>query len=577
MLLLKRVAFLIFLLGLSALVFCGDVHEDVTCPTWMYHNISGSSQCVCGVDLHKAVLCNASLEQVQVRECYMITYDVEFNETVAGHSFYTCARSAISLYFKRYYPVPSNASQVNQEICDPLNRSGLFCGACKEGYSPLVCSYNTSCINCSGDGVVRTSLIFVAFVIIPVTLFYFFVLLFQFNANSPSLHGFVLLAQLLSQTYSTRTLFVDVRFSDKLKSNAVLLLQTLYSIWSLNFFREFIPDICFKISTLSALSLEYVVAFYPMMLIMITCVAVELHSRGFRLILLIWRPFQHCSMYFRKEWNIKLSLINVFATFLLLSYNRLLDISFSLLLYTNAYNPRGEAVGRYLYYDSSKEYFGEEHRPFGIVAIFVLITFNVVPFLLLLLYPMKWFQNCLNLFKLNHFALYTFMDLFIGCYKDGTEPKTRDCRYFAACFFLLRFVNYVVLACTYDIYALIVLLIVFTCFGAIFTSAQPYKSKFSHHNITITLFLMIIIIFCCCCFGYMYSLMAHQESSRSLILFIFLLLTLPHGYVACLLLKWTYDRVPWKRLPFQFARLRTGVSTESLIEDSARHVIDGNV
>ena len=210
----------------------------------------------------------------------------------------------------------------------------------------------------------------------------------------------------------------------------------------------------------------------------------------------------------------KSSLINVFATFLLLTYNRLLDISFGLLIHTTAYNLRVEAVGRYLYYDSSKEFFGKQHRPFGILAIFMLITFNFMPFLLLLLYPMKWFQECLNFFRLSFFALHAFVDSFTGCYKDGTEPGTRDCCYFAAYFFLLRFANYVVLVYIHDVYTLI---IIFICFSIVFVSAHPYKSKFSHHNTIMMVFLMIITVFCCCCFGYSYSLVAHHEAVHSLL------------------------------------------------------------
>ena len=541
---------------------CSDVHQYTICPTWMYRSNNGSSQCVCGVDLHKKVICNSSLQQVHVRTCYMITYNPVCNETIAGYSLYACAKTSTTS-FQNYYSVPSNALQVSHEMCDPLNRSGLFCGECKKGYSPLVYSYKIECVNCSGAGVVQMSFTFVVFVIFPETLFYLFVLLFQFNANSPSLHGFVLVAQLVSQTYSTKTLLINASFSNELESDAALTLETLYSIWNLNFFRAFNPDICFEISTLSALSLEYVAAFCPIFLIAITYIAVEMHSRGFRPILLIWRPFQHCSMYFRRKWNMKSSLINVFATFLLLSYNRLLDISFSLLMYTNAYNPRGEAVGKYLYYDSSKEFFGKEHRPFGILAMFVLITFNIVPFLLLLLYPMKWFQKSLNFFKLNHFVLHTFVDLFIGCYKDGTEPGTRDCRYFAAFFFLLRFVNYVVL-CFYDIFTLIWFLIIFVCLSIVFISAQPYRSMFSYYNTTTMVFLMIIIIACGCCFGYNYSLMARQESVNNLLTFIFLLFTLPHVFIACLVLKWMYARVPWKKFLSRCTKLRSGMSTETV-------------
>ena len=34
--------------------------------------------------------------------------------------------------------------------------------------------------------------------------------------------------------------------------------------------------------------------------------------------------------------------------------------------------------------------------------------------------------------------LHVFMDSFQGCYKDGTEPGTRDCRWFSAVPFIIR-------------------------------------------------------------------------------------------------------------------------------------------
>ena len=181
---------------------------------------------------------------------------------------------------------------------------------------------------------------------------------------------------------------------------------------------------------------------------------------------------------------------------------------------------------------------------------------------------MKWFQECLNFFKLSHFTLHTFVDSFAGCYKDGTEPGTRDYRYFAAFFLLLRFVNYLVLMCTYDDYLQIVYLIIFACFSIIFIPYQPYKSKFSHHNITTMVFLMVSIIFCCCCYGYDYSLMARRESLSSILTFTFILLTLPHAYVACLVLKWVYSRVPWKRFLSKCSKLRNGLSCVRLVADS---------
>ena len=522
--------------------------SDGTCPTWMYRS-NESSQCSCGVDLNKAVLCNSSLKEVKVRRCHMISFDLSHNETVAGYSFYSCVEQFHKQsYINYYYPVPSNVSQINLTLCDSLNRGGLFCGACKEGYSPLVYSYKLNCIECAERAFINW-ILFVAFAFIPATVFYLFVLLFKFNANSPCLHGFVLIAQLLTQTFSTKTLLEEFTNASHYVLHSVLTLQTLYSIWNLNFFRAFSPEICFRISTLSVLSLEYVLAFYPMLLIILTYIAIELYSRDFRILIFFWGPFRRCSMYFRKEWNIKTSLVDVFATFLLLSYNRLLDISFSLLMYITAYNPRGEAVGRYLYYDSSKEFFGKEHCPFGIFAVLVLFFCNLLPFLLLLFYPMKFFQKCLNCLQLSHVALHTFVDSFTGGYKDGTEHGSGDCRYFAAFFLLLRLANCLAISNTYDGYYFIVIIIIIAIFTVIFISAQPYKSKFAHHNNTTMIFLMMSIIFCCCCYGLKFTILFRPQSLFSLLSFTFILVILPQIYVLCLAAKWVYSRIPRYMLP----------------------------
>ena len=137
-------------------------------------------------------------------------------------------------------------------------------------------------------------------------------------------------------------------------------------------------------------------------------------------------------------------MIDVLATFLVLSYNKILSINFDLLTFTIPIDSSIKKVGRYLYYDASYEHFGPDHLPYGILALLSLTIFNVLPFLLLLFYPTKWFQRCLNRYKLSHLALHTFIDSFAGCYKDGTEPGTRDCRYFAALFLLLRIILYIV-------------------------------------------------------------------------------------------------------------------------------------
>ena len=174
----------------------------------------------------------------------------------------------------------------------------------------------------------------------------------------------------------------------------------------------------------------------------ITYLLVELHDHNFRMIVhvLLWKPFHKCFFHFRRQWNIRTSLIDAFATFLLLSYVKFLSVSADILIPVHTYTltSSGEMYSKmYLYSDATLEYFGKEHLQYGIVAVVVILVFVISPLLLLCLYPCQCFQRCLNHCRLQCHVLHTFMDAFNGDYKDGTNG-THDCRYFAAVYLLVR-------------------------------------------------------------------------------------------------------------------------------------------
>ena len=146
-------------------------------------------------------------------------------------------------------------------------------------------------------------------------------------------------------------------------------------------------------TTVQALALDYAIAIYPLVLIIITYLLVELHDHDFKIIVCFWKPFHKCFTHLRRKWNIKLSLINAFATFLLLSFVKFSSVSFDLLLPTRVFNIHGEQLSIYLFYDGTTKYFGKEHLPYyGILAVAVLLVFNIFPLLLLCLYPCRCFH-----------------------------------------------------------------------------------------------------------------------------------------------------------------------------------------
>ena len=100
-----------------------------------------------------------------------------------------------------------------------------------------------------------------------------------------------------------------------------------------------------------------------------------------------------------------------------------------------------------------------------------MITPTVVSFL----YPFQLFQKFISFFPFNWHLLHVFVDSFQGCYKDGTEPGTFDCRWFSGFVLLTRIVLFVIYGLTlsgvFFIYASILLVI----FLIAIINIQPYK------------------------------------------------------------------------------------------------------
>ena len=254
-----------------------------------------------------------------------------------------------------------------------------------------------------------------------------------------------------------------------------IVLSTFYGFWNLDFFRYVIPSFCVsdQLTPLQVVALEYVVAFYPLLLIVTTYICVELHARDCRLIVWLWRPFRRCLAFVLRGREINFSLVHAFSSFLLLSYSKILFVSIQLLSTTKLYDPNGQMVGRTIvFYDASIEYFSAPHLPFALLAIFVTFTFVVFPALVLLLYPTRAFQRSLGCCRVRWLALHAFADTFNGYYKNGTDGN-RDCRYFAGLYVIFR-----ILVSTVNLINQYYWMVIITCsfiVSLLFAILRPYK------------------------------------------------------------------------------------------------------
>ena len=408
--------------------------EEQSCPTWYQETkYNRVAKCVCGATLEDHILCNYTTQKTLIFAGYCMSYNDTTKLTVAGGCPFSNHDGAQIFYVT----LPNDTSELNSFTCSGLNRTGLLCSHCQRGLGPAVLSYTWQCVECFDKR--YGWLVYITATLFPATILCLLVVVFQLHVTSAEMNFFVFLCQyitcvttLLSPYTYTYYVYSDSRLTTILFFLFALL--SFYGIWNLDFFQYFIPVFCISsdMSTLHTLALEYVVAVYPLLLTLVIYVCVEMYDRGVRVVVCVWRPFRVCFTRFRRRWNPKGSVINTFATFLLLSYSKLLTVSYQLLDASTLYNITGKTVGpAVLYYNASIEYFSKEHLPFAVPALCVLLVFVIFPLLLLLLYPMRSFQRCLGYCtRIRWQFLHTFADAFQGCYKNGTNG-TRDYRYFA--------------------------------------------------------------------------------------------------------------------------------------------------
>ena len=461
------------------------------CPTWLHP--SGDGECLCGATLGTVVVCNNETQQVGVLSSYCLTSNGDGSNTSVVGSCLAAVNHGDKLLSSvgHYNKVLKNLSEQEEQTCGYLNRQGRLCGKCKPNHFISAYSSKIQCHPCTSS-VWRSVVEYVCIAYLPLTIFLCVVIMFCISVTSPAMNVPVLCCQLLSSPPFLTFVLQYLRGTHGLYF--VKFLSTLYGIWNLDFFRLVIPPICLPLNTMQMMALDYLVAVYPFIILTCFYVLLRAHDRGCRLVVRLWRPFLWCTARLRQQWNIRHSIIDAFVTFFLLSYIKLLDVSHALLTSTSVHNAAGSWVGYFLFYDATVEYMGPEHRPYAVLAILVILVGVLFPLVLLLLYPMQWFQKCLNRCGLNSPGLQMFMQCFQGYYRDRTDGG-RECRYFAAVYPAFRFAAYVMYSITLTSTFFLVLIVLCSTVTVGIVFVWPYKpqyQKYTKVDIAMTLSLGVI-------------------------------------------------------------------------------------
>ena len=406
-----------------------------------------------------------------------------------------------------YYDYTCATYEDNNTMRCISNRAGPLCGACAANHSVPLNSINLECTDCSTND--WGWLYFLLFEIIPVTIMVSLILIFNLKVTNGSINGFIFYSQII--TLSIPSWFYPAWMTNLwLKDKATVGTPNIdvykfspstfpFSIWNLNFLTVIPPTklvVCItkSMGSLGAIAFWYVVAVYPLILLVLLYIWLVLYNESYRFVVKVTRPVHQRLARLWQMFRIEPSLTDSIAIIYIVCFSQLANTSFKLLHHTTAYDVENKANSRTVFfYDGSLLYFGWPHALAGLLAICVLVSMVILPMFCLLLYQFQFTQRFLNYFKLKREGLSALFDVYTGGFHNGSN-KTSDCRYFAGLFLFLRVaIMLIYFTPYYDLTIIPFLQMTFTIVAAgTIMIIRPYSNNI--HNLTNFLMLLLLAL-----------------------------------------------------------------------------------
>jgi hypothetical protein len=468
--------------------------DDYQYPPWFFYN-TASEQCECysslNTNLKDIVKCSWNERAALLKYGYCMTYGKEeLGGTFVGKCQYFEIQGHNSSDTPGYITLPGNISELNEYMCGPMNREGLVCSECSEGFGPSVTSLGYRCSKCAWYGI--PLYLFIEFV--PITVFYIIIILFQINLTSAPFTAFVLSCQFAVS--GSMAAFGRYSFPSNTGYYLFIIPITFYGIFNLDFLRYILPPFCVSshLNIVGIIFLGYVSAFYPVFLVALMWIC---RSYDFKIFYwcekILIRYFAKLPLFVNQERN--MTSIDVFSTFLLLSYTKLVVIFVAVIEPDVIFNVDNQFNRNVLSSDPSIEWFSVHSLPYLIVSFIIFLVLILPPIILLAFYPTKLFQLLLSLCSSGGrsralLALNTFVDKFYSSYRDGLSGG-RDLRGFASLYFLLRIIIYLSSITEHFLsYSALIL----GATGFLIAIVRPYKKTYM--NVIDTLILANMALAC---------------------------------------------------------------------------------
>ena len=370
--------------------------------------------------------------------------------------------------------LPRSCQNVSQHSVCAANRGGRLCGECKEGHSVFYHSENFKCGMCSNGAL--GWLIYVTAELIPLCLFFTFIILLRVDLSCGSGQSFTFFVQVvILLSYKS----VPHENSSRAAYILMSIFHLLFGPLNLDFFKIDCMSFCLwnGATTLDNLAFKYVTTLVGLILLFSFIYFFKQHSKD------IGAKTSCCP---RIQQRIKEHIatfnptIYSIITFLVIFYDRITITSFQILAPAKLYGEGEASVTSVVAVSGDVEYFGKTHLQYALPALLVILFLTIPPPLMLISYPLLW--------KLKSKCSYNktaedekvcwpirqfqpLLDSFQGDYRDNY-------RFFSGLLFIWRIIitAIVAFASNNTYYLLITLTFVIKLF--IYGIAAPHQTRF---------------------------------------------------------------------------------------------------
>ena len=450
------------------LSFCG--------PGFEFHN--ESLKCTCSKN-YKSIQCEN--KSAAIASNYWAGY---INDTTPDHLLTGLCVTELcnpdNCYGQPTCSLPPMADEqaLEKQICGD-SRHGRLCGRCDDNTSvyyhsaSYTCGNNTSC----SYGIP----IYIVSELLPVTIIFLIILLFNIRITSGAVYSFVLYIQILSRINITA--FKTIHIEDRFTQYAVDFFQIVIGVFS---FEIRSGGFCmFQTNTImNLLMIQYATLAYAFFLVLGTILFMRIHS--------CYSCVKLCRRCGRR--NIRGSIVDGLSAFLVLCYFQCAAITSCILTPSYIYKYH-EWYTTAPMFDGELDYLKGDHLWYAMPAFLCIIFILIPPPTILILEPIltklfsmdcftrtppKWYYDKLRM------KLMPFLDSFQACFKDRH-------RYFAGLYFLYRLLFITIASIIVQgpqyYYGLVISLFMFIV--PLHAFIQPYKKKW-HELLEMSLFIIII-------------------------------------------------------------------------------------